>query len=192
MKHGQPILKLGSLSLGDIVAIPLPNGQVAHGRIHRNAIGIYQGWSDGLGSVEDFCEAQPKRFFYHMSMPGSGRYQKNWRFIGNIPFAPGADTDAPPMHARDDFGLSGTRIYHKGTFRRATEDEVRGLQIYKIYSPPSLERYLAGERRDPYRKLRTRLGAARKKAGGKLPYDGALAGLSTGRQQSFTEAEKGV
>jgi hypothetical protein len=190
MKHGQPILKLGSLSLGDIVAIPLPNGQFAHGRIHRNAIGIYEGLSDELGSVEDFLEIKPKRFFYYMSMPGSGRYQKNWRFIGHVPFAPDADTEAPPMHARDDFGLSGTRIYHKGSFRRATEDEVRGLQIYKIYSPPALERYLAGERRDAYKKLRTRLQAARKKAGGKLPYDGSLAGLSTGKRQRVAEDEK--
>jgi len=191
MNHGQPILKLGSLSLGDIVAIPLPNGQLAHGRIYRNAVGIYEGLSDGLGTAEDFREARPKRFFYFMSMPGSGRYQKSWRFIGHVPFAPDADTDAPPMHARDDVGLSGTRIYHKGCFRKATVDEVRGLQIYTIYSPPALERYLAGERRDSYRKLRTRLEAARKKAGGKLPYDGALAGLSTGGRQRGSREEKG-
>jgi hypothetical protein len=180
MKHAQTISKLGSLSLGDVVGVPMPNGQFAYGRVYRSALGIYEGVSDVLKAAEDFLSTKPKRFFYYMSMPGSGRYQKNWRFIGHIPFAPDDDTHAPPMHARDDFGLSGTRIYHRGTFRRATEDEVRGLQIYKIYSPPALERYLAGERDDPYRKVRTRLEAARKKAGGKLPYDGALAGLSTG------------
>jgi hypothetical protein len=190
MKHGQPILKLGSLRLGDIVAIPLPNGQFAHGRIYRNALGVYQGFSDGLRTVEDFFEVRPKRFFYFMSMPGSGRYQKNWRFIGHVPFPPNADDFAPPMHARDDFGLSGTRIYHRGCFRRATEDEVRGLQVYTIYSPPALEKYLAGERRDPYRKLRTRLEAARKKAGGKLPDDGALAGLSTRTAERFRKGEQ--
>ena len=93
------------------------------------------------------------------------------------------------MHARDDFGLSGTRIHHKGFFRRASEDEVRGLQIYKIYSPPALERYLAGERVDPYRKIHTRWEAARKKAGGKLHYDGALAGLSTGQNVASSGGE---
>jgi hypothetical protein len=129
--------------------------------------------------VEEFCSAKPRRFFYYMSMPRSGRYQKDWRFIGHIPFVAGDDTHAPPMHARDDFGLSGTRIYHRGAFYKATEEQVRGLQIYTIYSPPALRSYLEGERCDPYRKLRTRLERARKDAGGSLPDDGVLAGLST-------------
>jgi hypothetical protein len=179
MKYAQLILKLGNLSLGDVVAVPLANSQFAHGRVYRGTLGIYEGMSDDLKTAEDFRNAKPKRFFYYISMPGSGRYQKNWRFIGHIPFAPEDDTYPPPMHARDDFGLSGTRIYHRGGFRKATRDEVRGLQIFTIYSPPALERYLAGERHDPYRKLRKRLEAARKKAGGRLPYDGALASLST-------------
>ena len=164
--------------MGDIVAVPLANGRFAHGRIYRHVIGVYEGLSDGLKAMEDFCGATPKRFFYYMSMPGN-RYQKDWKFIGHIPIAADEDTDAPPMHARDDFGLSGTRIYHRGAFYKATEEEVRGLQIYKIYSPPALRSYLEGERRDPYRKLRTRLEKARTKAGGSLPEDGALAGLST-------------
>jgi hypothetical protein len=177
MKHGQTVLKLGCLSPGDVVAIPLPNGRFAHGRIYQDSIGVYQGLSAGLKAIEDFHSAKPKRFFRYISM---GRYQKDWRFVGHVPFGPDADRHAPPMHARDDFGLSGTRIYHKGSFRRATKEEVRGLQIFKIYSPPALARYLAGERRDPYRKLRTRLAKARKAAGGRLPGDGVLAGLSTG------------
>ena len=180
MKHAQPILKLGRLSPGDIVAVPLPNGRFAHGRIYRNAIGIFKGLSEHIRPVEDFVGAKPKRFFYYLSLPGSGRYRRNWRFVGRIPFPQGEDTYAPPMHARDDFGLSGTEIYHRGRFKRATDAEVRGLQIYTIYSPPALERYLAGERRDPYRTLRARLKVARKKAGGKLPGDGALAGWSAG------------
>jgi len=180
MKQAQLILKLGSLSLGDVVAIPLPNGKVAHGRIYRKAIGIYQGLSDGLKPLENFRDAKPRRFFYYMSLPGTGRYGKDWRFVGHIPFSPDEDTQAPPMHARDDFTLSGTRIYHKGFFRRASEDEIQGLQIFRIYSPPALGRLLAGEKRDPYRKLRAGLEGARKKAGGKLANDGALAGLSTG------------
>src|SRR3954466_9335989 len=161
MKHGQPILKLGSLSLGDVVAVPLPDGKVAHGRIYRSTIGIYEGVSDTSKPLENFRDARPKRFFYYVSMVGTGRYQKNWKFIGHIPFAPDEDTYAPPMHARDNFGLSGTRIYHRSAFRKATTDEVRGLQIFRIFSPPSLERYLAGERRDLYRKLRTGIERAR-------------------------------
>jgi hypothetical protein len=117
MKFAQPILKLGSLSPGDVVAVPLPNGQFAHGRIYRNAIGIYQGLCDGLRPVEGFKDARPKRFFCYMSMHGGGRYLKDWRFIGNVPFTLEEDTYAPPMHVRDNFGLSGTRIYHRGTFR---------------------------------------------------------------------------
>jgi hypothetical protein len=179
MKHGQPILRLGSLSVGDILAIPVGRSQFAHGRIYQDTIGIYEGLSDGLKAEEEFRSTKPKRFFYYMSMPGTGRYQKNWKFIGHVSFAADEDRHAPPMHARDDFGLSGTRIYHRGAFYRATEDEVRGLQIFKIYSPPKLERYLAGERQDPYRKLRRRLDKAREAAGGRLPNDGALAGLST-------------
>lgn len=178
MNHGQTILKLGSLSLGDIVAVPLKSGQFAHGRIYRGAIGVYEGLCDGLRALEDFRGARPRRFFYYMSMPGN-RYQKNWKFIGHIPFEPDEDTYALPMHARDDWGLSGTRIYHRGAFYRATEEQVRGLQIYTIYSPPGLERHLAGERDNSDRKLRRKLEKARKEAGGKLPDDGILAGLST-------------
>jgi hypothetical protein len=185
MKYAQTIHRLGNLSLGDVIAIPLPDGKFAHGRIYRNVIGIYEGLSERLLRSEDFAGHPPKRFFYYTSLPGRGCYQKNWVFIGHIPFAEGEDIFAPPMQARDDFGLSGTRIYHRGRFSRATKEDVRGLQIYRTYSPPALERYLAGERTDPYRKLRTRLAVARKKAGGKLPNDGVLAGLSIGTRAAM-------
>lgn len=151
---GKPLKSMGSLKLGDVVAIPLGDGRFSFGRIYHGAVGIYSGTSAEFPILSALARRRPRRFFYYAMLPGS-RGHFDWLFVGRLPFVSGEDSDAPPMSASDPIFHPGRhRLYHKGFYRDVTEAETCGLQHYTIHAPQSIREALLGNRKDPWRKAK--------------------------------------
>lgn len=60
MKPGAKIARLGSLRLGTVVAIPLPDRRLAYARLYRGSVGIYFCEKGPALTVEDLVGLVPR------------------------------------------------------------------------------------------------------------------------------------
>lgn len=111
--------------LGDVVAIPLPNGRFAYAKVYRDAgLGVYDLVSGHILPVEDVvgCEVVFVDGCFFTSIENG-----EWKIIGNDPFEFEEDAWPPPHYIEDVIIPSKYRIYHKGDMRPASAEEVKGL-----------------------------------------------------------------
>lgn len=117
------------IKIGDVFAIPLPNGKYVFGRIFKDAgIGIYKYIGE---SIDDISKEEEYQFIV-------GVYQYvlksgDWTFVVNRPFKSDDDAYPPPSCIIDS--ISGEySIYHKGEIRSATKSECEGLEIAAVWA----------------------------------------------------------
>lgn len=116
------------IKLGDIYAIPLPNGKYAFGRIFRDAgIAIYKHLGD---SIEDLPQTEDYQFIVgvYEDVLKSG----DWPVVDNRPFANEEEAWPPPNCIIDSIS-GGYSIYYKGQITKSTKEECEGLEEAAVW-----------------------------------------------------------
>lgn len=117
------------LKLGDVYAIPLPNGKFAFGRTFYDAsIAIYRHIGETL---EDLPETEDYQFIVgiYEYVLKSGE----WPIVDSRPFKNEDEKWPPPTCIIDS--ISGKySIYHKGEIRTATKSECDGLEKASVWA----------------------------------------------------------
>jgi hypothetical protein len=116
------------IKIGDIYAIPLPNGKYAYGRVFKDAgIGIYNKMGE---NIEDIPKEDDYMFIVgvYRDVLQSG----DWNFVINKKFE--TEEDAwPPKMANYDMISKKYNIYYKGEFSPSIEDECKDLEVAAIW-----------------------------------------------------------
>jgi len=132
--------KRRKLKLGDVYAIPLPNGKYAFGRAFWDgAIAIYEHIAE---SVEDLPLSEDYQFIVgvYEYVLKSGE----WPFVGNRPFNIDEEKWPPPTCVIDN--ISGEySIYYKGEFRESNESECEGLEVAAVWGVEHIIDRIMGE-----------------------------------------------
>jgi hypothetical protein len=128
------------VKLGDIYAIPLPNGMYAFGRVMRDAgIAIYK----YIGSsVEDIPKTEEYQFIvgvYKDVLQGGA-----WTVVGNRPFNNEEESWPPKEYILDQINGS-YRIYHKGEMIPSTQEECEGLEEATVWDAHHIIDRIMGE-----------------------------------------------
>lgn len=116
------------LNIGDVYAIPMPNGKYAFGRTFKDAcIAIYQHIGDDIQDI-------PKMENYQFTV---GVYKDvlksgQWIKVENRPFSNADEQWPPPMCVIDSISANYS-IYHKGEIRPASKVECEGLEIASVW-----------------------------------------------------------
>lgn len=128
------------IKIGDIYAIPLPNGKFAFGKSFRDAcIAIYKHIGNNM---VDFPRTEEYQFIVgvYKDILKSGV----WPVIGNRPFNTEDEQWPPPMCVIDS--ISGEySIYHKGELRDSSMSECEGLEVAAVWEPEHIIDRIMGE-----------------------------------------------
>lgn len=116
------------VKLGDIYAIPLPNGEFAFGRVFNDAcIAIYKNTST---SIKDIPQTEDYQFIVgvYKDVLTSGKWEK----VANRPFDNSDESWPSPMFVLDR--ISGEySIYHKGEMKKSTKEECADLEEAAVW-----------------------------------------------------------
>jgi hypothetical protein len=114
--------------LGDIFAIPLPNGKYAYGRLYKEyTLAIFKSWGK---DINDFKEDDEYVFFVgvYKNLLSDGV----WPIVGNIPFADEEEAWCPKQYIKAV--ISGKiSLYHKGVITPSTFEECKGLEAVSAW-----------------------------------------------------------
>ena len=127
--------------LGDVVAIPLPDGRYAFARLYRsNEFGVLRTVSSTMPPLEDL-----KRLGFAFFLAGTDEAIKrgDWPIVAEWPFASGEEPWAPPKAAwylRDlkQWTTGSPKVTHRDEIRAASETEVAGMDIASFCQTPEL------------------------------------------------------
>src|SRR3954454_22810542 len=113
--------------LGEVWAIVLNETEYGYVRVLRGAgVGVYPLISEGLTlDLKLFDTHQPRWFFSSASPPTDNTRMLR---VGLIPFKSDEEGWAPPRSIPADIFKKYPRIVEKGFQRRATDNEVKGLE----------------------------------------------------------------
>lgn len=128
------------LKLGDVYAIPLPNGKYAFGRTFNDAsIAIYKHIGDTVEEIPDAEEYQFTVGVYDYVLKSG-----EWTLVDNRPFENEEETWPPPCCVIDQ--ISGKySIYHKGEMRKASKSECEGLEQAAVWEAEHIIDRIMGE-----------------------------------------------
>lgn len=133
-------MKRNRIKLGDVYAIPLPNGKFAFGRRFKDAgIGIYKHIGE---SIDDTPTKQDYQFIVGVydDVLKSGQ----WLVVENRPFQNEEEAWPPPACVIDK--LSGDySIYYKGEIKEASRSECEGLEIAAVWEAEHIIDRIMGE-----------------------------------------------
>lgn len=128
------------IKLGDVYAIPLPNGKFAFGKTFKDAcIAIYKQLSDTLIDT-------PKTEDYQFTV---GVYKDvlqsgQWSIVDSRPFKNDDEAWPPPMCVIDS--ISGEySIYYKGEMRTSNKSECEGLEVAAVWEAQHIIDRIMGE-----------------------------------------------
>ena len=108
--------------LGDIVEIPLPNGQYAYGRVYKEyTIGIYKGFYNSYDEVKPDVE-----YFRFLGLYRSDL--NRLRTVEKKPFENEEEAWAPDQVVIDALTKKGS-LYHHGQIFPCTYEECKDLEI---------------------------------------------------------------
>lgn len=106
------------IKLGDILAIPLPDGKYAFGRVMEDAgFAVYEGKYE---SIRDFDKA--RKYSFIVGIYRNVLTDGKWPVIDNVPFKMEEDAWPPPSCVIDQI-TGECRIYHKGEIRELKPGE---------------------------------------------------------------------
>ena len=116
------------VKVGDIYAIPLPNGKYAFGRVFKDAgFGIYRKIEDNVTQIPDKEEYQ-----FIVSIYKDLLTDGEWIFLKNKPFNSEDDMWPPKRYIKDK--ISGCySIYYKGEITPSTEEECANLEVAAVW-----------------------------------------------------------
>jgi hypothetical protein len=144
--------------LGDIVAIPMPDGQSAFARIYRSSeMGVFPRLSEGAPSAEEW---QQEGCAFFVAGTDEAIRSGEWPVVANVPFATADEAWAPPKatwYLRDlkQWTTGSPRITYRDEVAPATVEQVAGLDIASFCQTPELiikvliDRLVLGNH-DPY------------------------------------------
>jgi hypothetical protein len=128
------------ISLGDVCAIPMPNGSFAYAKIFRDGeYGVYDLLTSDIAAVHAVLKHS---IVFYMVGTDSAIKKGVWPIIGADPFVSDEDAWAPPkasfyLKETNEWTMGGVpRVIDKGQTRVATFDEVKGLDILMIQPRP--------------------------------------------------------
>jgi hypothetical protein len=143
---------------GDVLEVALPDSTYAYGRVLIETVAFYrtrtrQSDEPPLGSRD-----------YEFVVGVADDALTTWRTVGRDPVGAGDDGWAPPRHVEDPMRFGTFQIYHRGTLRQASTDEVRGLDPLTTYGADDVVTRLMTGRRPPTATESIRLIIERKEA----------------------------
>lgn len=114
--------------VGDVYAIPLPNGKFAFGRAFRDAgIGIYHHIGKDINDLP-----QEEEYQFIVGIYESALKSGSWPFVENRPFKSEDEEWPPPSCIKDS--LSGNfEIYYKGEIRKGTKEDCGAMEIAAVW-----------------------------------------------------------
>lgn len=115
--------------LGNIYAIPLPNGEYAYGREYKeSSLAISKFRSNEIINNPNFSEIE---FFVgvYNDILTCGKWPK----VCNYPFENENDAWRPPTYIYDQVNPENYEIYYKGEIRKASKTECLGLERCAIW-----------------------------------------------------------
>jgi hypothetical protein len=115
--------------VGDIVAIPLPSGRFAFGRILKDAsIGVFR----YLAASYDAPPPTETKYLFIVGVYEDVLKSGEWQIVKPAPFEHEEDAWPPPNVIRDP--ISGRySIYHKGQIRPALAEECENLEPAAVW-----------------------------------------------------------
>jgi hypothetical protein len=114
--------------LGDIFAIPLPNGKYAFGRLHSDySLAIYDTFGN---SLDDWENCHKYQFF--VTVESIALRDGKWPIVGNRPFAENEDIHDPPQYMKDIF-TGKFSIYHRGKITPARYEDCVGMERTAVW-----------------------------------------------------------
>ncbi|MEK4527032.1 hypothetical protein CXK86_13290 [Paenibacillus sp. BGI2013] len=135
------------IKLGDIYAIPLPNGKFAFGRRLKDAsIAIYNVISDTIEEIP-----QEEEYQFIVGVYDDVLKSGDWPVVENRPF-PNEEEAWPPPACIIDRISGGYEIYHLGEIRPSTREESEGLEIAAVWEAHHIVDRIMGDdkwHRDP-------------------------------------------
>lgn len=114
--------------LGNIYAIPLPDGTFAFGRLHRERLAIAKERANDMYDIPDF-----KNIDFYVGVYKDVLSDGVWPKVGNIPFDNDGDAWTPQTFIEDILKPGNFEIYYKGKIRKATKDECLGLEVTAVW-----------------------------------------------------------
>jgi hypothetical protein len=117
------------IKVGDVLAIPLPDGRFAFCRVLKDAaIGVY----DDLAATKDAPPPLDTNYSFVVGVYRDVLTSGEWPRVLREPFAHEEDAWPPPFVVRDV--ISGdVSIYHKGIMRPASAEECQGLEPAAVW-----------------------------------------------------------
>lgn len=116
------------VKIGDVYAIPLPNGKFAYGRVYKDAcIAIYKHIGETMKDTP-ITEDYVFTVGIYKDILQSGQ----WTIVESKPFISDEEAWPPAMYTVDT--ISGKySIYHKGQFRDSNMIECEGLEEAAVW-----------------------------------------------------------
>jgi len=130
-----------NLNLGDIVNIPLGNGQLAFARVLKNQLMAFYGYKSESNPSIEFIISQPIAFKIWVM-------KHDWTVIGNSPLP--SDLEKPPVFFKlDSISKKLTLYLEDGREKSASFEECQNLECAAVWSPSHiidrLNDYFAGK-----------------------------------------------
>jgi len=123
--------RLGGRKLGDVVAIPLTDGSFVAGRLYEDSIGIYKKLFTSIPTLTDVDDLVFAFFGYCVDVPIRNG---EWPIIGRKRFMKHEDPWYPPTYRVIPSTPPKYFIDHGLESRKATLEEITGLQEAEIYA----------------------------------------------------------
>lgn len=124
--------------IGDVYAIPLPNGTYAFGRVLlESSVAFYKHRGQNTNDL-------PPTEDYEFTVCCYKDCFNEWTFVENRPFT-NEDEARPPLYQMKDIGTENYKIYDYGNIRPATKEECEGLEVCAIWAHIHLVKRLMGD-----------------------------------------------
>lgn len=125
--------------LGNIYAIPLPDGTYAFGREYKERLAIAKGRKKDISDIPDFSEID-----FFVGVYNDVLTDGEWPIVGNIPFKEDEDIWTPATYIEDQLKPGNYSIYYKGEMRKATKEECLDMEVTAVWDRWHVEERLMG------------------------------------------------
>lgn len=137
MKNSKPKLKL---KLGAVIAVPLPDGRFAFGKMFRDSnVGVYDFISNKIESLKEIIK---HKIAFFEPTTDSAIKSGEWPIVGEDPFPDNDSSWAPPkvvgVFPEMQADPSRLKISYRGAYRKADPKEAAGKDIELFCQRPDL------------------------------------------------------
>lgn len=124
--------------IGDVYAIPLPDGTYAFGRVlMKPSVAFYKHRGKDINDL-------PPSEDYEFTVCCYNNCFKEWTYVENRPFV-NDDEAKPPLYQMKDIFTGEYQISNCGNIRPATKEECAGLEVCAVWAHIHLVKRLMGD-----------------------------------------------